>query len=526
MAGRRHGFNRGRLARGYSSSTPGGVKKRINKPMDLSPLERYRPLIDDWSAFAAALARPLPTTIWANGLRTTPERLAAALAKGGVEAAALAWYPGAFRLPEGVRPGRSLAYVSGQYHVQEEVSLIPVALLDPQPGERLLDLCAAPGSKTVQAAVRMADRGTVVANERSRQRTGVLRRHLERLGITCAAVTVANAANLPRAAGVYDRVLADVPCSCEGTSRKNPEVLRRLRRRKPLTGGQLAILRKAVQRVRPGGRVVYSTCTYAPEENEGVVGALLRESEPGSLRLLPARVDGVVSTPGLTAWCGERWDDQLELAMRVWPHHNDTGGFFVAVIEKLAGTSKARETEPEVAESSADDIVDPGPYLALLEERFGIPHAVFEDHLVIRAGSRRLSIVRRGLCTPGVPEPAALGMPFFHVKMRHPRPTSATATRFGTHATRNLLDLEGRQLMDFVFGREIALGKAEAARLDGPGYVLGRAGGSVLGIGVCWRQDGGLVLKGMVPKAWAAQIDEPESTAATGMNAIYPRSPW
>ena len=301
--------------------------------MDLSPFERYRALIDDWHAFAAALARPLPSTIWTNTLRATPEQLTDWLARDGIRAERIAWCPGAFRLGDGSRPGKSLAYISGWYHIQEEVSLIPVVLLDPRPGERLLDLCAAPGNKTVQAAVRMDDRGTVIANERNRHRVGVLRRNLARLGITCTAVTIADAANLPRAAGVYDRVLADVPCSCEGTTRKNPEVLGRLGGKRH-TGGQLAILRKAVQLVRPGGRVVYSTCTYAPEENEAVVDALLREAA-GSLRLLPARLEGLKTAPGLTTWQDESWDDQLELAMRVWPHHNDTGGFFVAVIEKL-----------------------------------------------------------------------------------------------------------------------------------------------------------------------------------------------
>ncbi len=306
--------------------------------MDLSPFERYRPLIDDWRAFSAALARPLPTTVWTNTLRTTPERLAARLARDGVAAEPVPWHPGAFRLPAGVKPGRSIAYVTGHYHVQEDVSLIPVALLAPRPGERLLDLCAAPGNKTVQAAVAMGDRGTVVANEKNRHRLGVLRRNLERLGVTCAAVTVADAANLPRGIGVYDRVLADVPCSCEGTSRKNPEVLRRLEkpRRGWRSGGQLAILRKAAQLVRPGGRIVYSTCTYAPEENEAVVDALLREAGPGTLRLVPARIEGLATAPGLTGWRGRRYDPQLARAMRVWPHHNDSGGFFVAVIEKAA----------------------------------------------------------------------------------------------------------------------------------------------------------------------------------------------
>ncbi len=476
--------------------------------MDFLPFERYRPLIDDWNAFTAALERPLPPTIWTNTLRTTPERLAARLMRDGFELEPLTWYPGAFRLPLDSRPGKSLPYIAGHYHVQEEAALIPVALLDPQPGENLLDLCAAPGNKTVQAAVRMADHGTVIANERDRQRIGVLRRNLERLGVTCAAVTVADAANLPRAIGVYDRVLADVPCSCEGTSRKNPEVLRRLGRGNPRTGGQLAILRKAIQRVRPGGRVVYSTCTYSPEENEAVVGALLNQAPPGTLRLLPARIDGLKTAPGLTEWQGERWDDQLELAMRVWPHHNDTGGFFVAVIEKVGGSPKeAKQLGPHRAFETADTAL----YLAILEQRFGIPAALFDDYRTFRANASILSIVRRDVRIPPSPAPRALGMPFFYSKMRHPRPTSATVLKFGDHATRNVVELAPEQVMPFVLGRELVLEPSQIALIDGPGWVIGRHQGSLVGIGGCWQEDGEWLVKGMVPKAWAQQIDAAQS---------------
>ncbi len=478
--------------------------------MDLSPLERYRPLIDDWNAFTAALERPLPVTIWTNTLRTSPKRLAARLAADGFLLEPIGWYPGAFRLPADAKPGKSLAYIAGHYHVQEEAALIPVALLDPRPGERLLDLCAAPGNKTLQAAVRMEDRGTVVANERARHRIGVLRRNLERFGVTCAAVTAGDAANLPRDAGVYDRVLADVPCSCEGTSRKNPEVLKRLRRQRRRTGGQLAILKKAVQRVRVGGRVVYATCTYAPEENEGVVGALLRDAAPGTLRLLPARVDGLRSVPGVTDWRGERWDDQLALAMRVWPHHNDTGGFFVAVIEKVAEAKRRGRGVVEAPSlAGAANAVEAGPCLAMLERRFGIPRGVFDDYLAFRANAGTLSIVRRDLRVPAAPESVALGMPFFHIDMRDPRPTSGAAVKFGALATRNVLELEGRRTMDFVFGREIALGDGEAGQVDGPGYVIGRGAGCLIGVGRCWEEGGRLVVKGMVSKAWAEQLDDP-----------------
>ncbi len=297
--------------------------------------ERYRPLVDDWEAFVAVQEWPLAPTVWTNTLRTTPEALRAFLLEEGVEACDVPWYPGALRLPPDAAPGKLLAKLLGLAHIQEEVSLLPILLLDPQPDERLLDLCAAPGNKTVQAAVRMGDRGTVVANDRSHKRLGLVVANLERLGVTIGAVTAYDAGNLPRDFGSFDRVLADVPCSCEGTARKNPEVLRREGRERRPTHLQRAILKKAVQLCRPGGRIVYSTCTYAPEENEAIVDEAVASNGAG-LRLLPARVDGFLGSPGLVEWEGRRFAEGMEQTLRVWPHHNDTGGFFVAVLEKLA----------------------------------------------------------------------------------------------------------------------------------------------------------------------------------------------
>ena len=154
------------------------------------------------------------------------------------------------------------------------------------------------------------------------------------------------------------------------------------------------------------------------------------------------------------------------------------------------------------------DAVDPEPWLAILEERFGIPGEVFADHLLFRANRSTLGIVRRGLELPRRPDPAAVGMPFFYLRMRNPRPTSAAAIRFGVHAERNVLDLGESRVADFVFGRDIPLGGD--TEIDGPGYVIARFRGSVVGLGHCRDEGDGLVAKGMVPKAWASQLDDPD----------------
>jgi NOL1/NOP2/sun family putative RNA methylase len=305
----------------------------VLQSIDLTPFERYRSIIDDWTAFTDALRRPLPTCVWANPLRTTPEALADALRDQGLNPVPLSWLDHAFRLPADADIGRQLAYVAGLLHVQEEVSLLPVPLLDPHPGDRVLDLCAAPGNKTAQIATRMQNRGTVVANDISYGRVASMRSTLDRLGIANVSTTTYDAANYPPESGAFDRVLADVPCTCEGTSRKQPGVVAQRDTMRDPTGAQRAILRQAVRRCQPGGRVVYSTCTYAPEENEAVVDAVLRAAGP-ALHLHPARVDGVTGSPGLTEWNGQSFHPSLTNALRVWPHQNDTGGFFIAVLER------------------------------------------------------------------------------------------------------------------------------------------------------------------------------------------------
>lgn len=299
------------------------------------PFERYRAIVPEWGAFCDALSRPLPACLWTNVLRTTPERICQWLEEEGCRPEPLTWYRNAFRLPTGAKPGTLLPFRVGHVHIQEEVSMIPPLLLAALPGERVLDMCAAPGNKTAQVAVGMRNRGTVVANDRSKGRLHVLRRAMARLGILNVTTTVADAARFPDRGDSYDRVLVDAPCSCEGTSRKHPHMALDCSAEHGcrMGGIQKAILRRAVALSRPGGRIVYSTCTYAPEENEAVVNAVLNEWE-GTVRLLPACIGGLTTSPGLTSWCGEAYDPSLAHCLRVWPHQNDSGGFFVAVLEK------------------------------------------------------------------------------------------------------------------------------------------------------------------------------------------------
>ncbi|WP_302082322.1 RsmB/NOP family class I SAM-dependent RNA methyltransferase [Salinibaculum rarum] len=303
----------------------------------MSVLERYEPLVDDFEAFLSACERPLPAVVRVNTIRTTAERAIEALADDGIATERVDWHADLLRLPED-QPGANWPYVHGWLHGQEEVSAIPADVLAPEQGERVWDACAAPGSKTTQLAALMDDTGRIVATDNNLGRISALRSNAERLGVTNTAITNEDARNhslKPFDGAEYDRALVDVPCSCEGTIRKNPDTLDEwsIEHVHGIAGAQKGILRRAVQATESGGTVVYSTCTFAPEENEAVLDYAL--SEEGGCRVVDYDLP-LDHTDGVTEWEGTEYDPQVANAKRIYPHHNDTGGFFCAKLEVTA----------------------------------------------------------------------------------------------------------------------------------------------------------------------------------------------
>ena len=222
------------------------------------------------------------------------------------------------------RPGLHVYHDAGVYYLQEASAMAPVTLLDPRPGEWVCDLCAAPGGKTTQIAGRMEGRGLLLCNEIHPARAKVLSRNMERMGVANALVTNEHPERLAeRFAGCFDRVLVDAPCSGEGMFRKeeaavtdwSPETVRMCARR------QGEILRSGAKLLRPGGRLVYSTCTFAPEEDEGAVAAFLADHPD----FRPEPVEAPWFTPGEHG------------SFRLWPHKLLGEGHFAAVLRKIGG---------------------------------------------------------------------------------------------------------------------------------------------------------------------------------------------
>lgn len=231
----------------------------------------------EFAAFLAAFDAPHRRGVRLNPLKCDEETLFGALPFPKEPAP---FSPLSFYAPAGIRMSSLPLYHAGAFYAQEPSASSAVTLLDPQPGERVLDLCAAPGGKSTQIAALTGDRGLLWANEIVPNRAEVLASNLERMGVRNAVISSVKPEQLAgRFAGFFDRVLVDAPCSGEGMFRRDEEAVAAWSEAHVVScaARQLAILRDAAVCVRPGGTLVYSTCTFSEEENEGVVRAFLEE---------------------------------------------------------------------------------------------------------------------------------------------------------------------------------------------------------------------------------------------------------
>jgi len=326
-----------------------------------------------------------------NTLKLTPEEFAK-LAPWPLEP--IPWSPAGFYYPPEARPGPHPYFYAGLYYIQEPSAQAVAELLAPEPGERVIDLAAAPGGKTTQLAALMQNRGLLVANEVDSSRIRGLLDNLERWGSTQAVVQAPLHKLADRWGGYFDRVLLDAPCSGEGMFRKDPAAARRWGPQSPLRAAEVQsrLLASAAALLRPGGVLVYSTCTFSPEENEGVVAAFLRdhpEFEVENARLHPS------FAPGVPEWGGG--DGRLALTARLWPHRLRGEGHYLARLRKGDGPA-----------GSPPRFRPPRPdHRALAEWR-----AWSRDHL---DGEIQGEIWERAghlyLLPPDLPDPARLAVP-------------------------------------------------------------------------------------------------------------------
>ena len=419
-------------------------------------LERMKAQLgEEYPAFLESLERPRAVALRYNPLKGEQPKLPFVLEQ-------VPWEPRGYYYDPEARPGLHPYHEAGVYYLQEASAMAPVTLLDPQPGEWVCDLCAAPGGKSTQIAGRMGGEGFLLCNEYNPKRARILSRNIERMGIANALVTNEHPANLAkRLAGTFDRVLIDAPCSGEGMFRKeeaavtdwSPETVQMCAVR------QREILHSGAQLVRPGGRLVYSTCTFAPEENEQTVAAFLEEH--------PDFVAEQVAAPWFAP--GENGSH------RMWPHKLLGEGHFAAVLRRTG------DDRQEVAEQPGEKL--PGEWLD------------FAKNLGIRLPEGKAMFFGQNLfwIPEGMPLLRGLkverpGLELGTVKKGRFEPAHALALWLKDCSCSQSLGIGSRELEDYMSGNVVSSEKRGWCLIQVDGFSLG------------WGKGDGMVLKNHYPK--------------------------
>ncbi len=297
-------------------------------------IERYLALWGEEEAiqFIEACEEQITTSVRANTLKMDSESLQTRLKLKQVTLRPVEWLDEGFWADFEGSPGSLFEHMLGYYYVQGVPSMTVTKVLEPRPGETVIDIAAAPGGKTTHIAQLMDNTGTVIAIDQDRQRIKSLESNIQRCGVSNAIILRGDAKKLDRLGRTPDKILLDSPCSGEGLipldpSRKTSTSMADIRF---CATREDALLEAAVNALPSGGTMVYSTCSIAPEENEYVVDAILqRHSE---MRVVPISLE--FGSPGYSRPYGVELDESLTLTRRFLPHLHGTEGFFICKLEK------------------------------------------------------------------------------------------------------------------------------------------------------------------------------------------------
>ena len=390
---------------------------------------------DEYEAFEASYGKEPKPSLRFNPLKDDPESLFEVFTASGLKSEGrVEWFKdGIFCDADGdSRPGKNPLHEQGAYYIQEASAMIPAAICPPGEGEKVLDLCAAPGGKTTQIAGHLMGTGLLVSNEISRERAAVLSRNVERMGIRNCIVTNETPENIAGAFPCFfDKVFVDAPCSGEGMFRKEPDALSMWSAENVALCArrQSDILNQAAKTLKPGGKLIYSTCTFAPEENEAQIYRFLLShpefeaiptEDPDVLRcienglLSKASADYIgITTDGND--CPEEIDRDIALetenGVRLLPHRADGEGHFAIILRKNGGETVCTHKKPAknkngVKGKSALDSAVPAADKFLHEMNIGVGGApvLFGNTLYyLPAGIEKetldgLRVLRAGLC--------------------------------------------------------------------------------------------------------------------------------
>jgi NOL1/NOP2/sun family putative RNA methylase len=467
-------------------------------------MTRYAEIIPDPNALKRCLAEPLPVAGWLNPLKVNADNYSDLLTDEKINFKPMSWCAEGFRFQPGVTLGSTWLYAAGLLQIQEEVSMLPSYVLAPTENDCVLDMCAAPGNKTSQMSVMMQNKGTLVANDINYNRLKALGSSIRRLSLMNINVTVNNAMSLPVGEPLFDKIMVDAPCSCEGTLRKNMQkhhVVTQANAER-MAAIQIPLLKKAFALLKPGGTMVYSTCTFAPEENEAVIDTLLSFAE-GQLTCDPISLPGFKVSSGITSWRGRNYHPSVKNAWRIWPHFNDTGGFFIALLKKQ-GEAVNPVSPPVIPLCTVPKIAE---YLDEMQQRFAI-----KDNRL--SGVQFLKTSKRGIFLTNADNKAVFetfmpavkfdskGMFFLKTQIRYPKLSSAASMWLGPSMQKHIVILTNDQLKQYCRREDVMVDKNDLINCSETGYVVVKYKDYFVGMGLLfWRDtDQILSMRSLFPK--------------------------
>ena len=441
---------------------------RTRKPtaIDFSSFERYGAWTD-LDALKEISSKPLRKSLRVNTMKISVEDFVAAAEKRGWQLQPVPWCPEAFFIDREDRTralGRDLLHQVGCFYMQEAASMLPPALLGVQPGEAVLDMSAAPGSKTTQVAATMDGRGVIVANDVQENRLWTLKTNIHRLGATNVIITKKVGQWFAKhMTERFDRVLCDAPCTAQGTVRKDSDALQYcgLENIEKMARLQVQLLESAIHAARVGGRIVYSTCTLTPEENEGVVLQMLKMFgdrisivEPeGEWARKPVE-DSVIVQRAIAADLGVELSGGGYPMVRLWPQTLDTEGFFSVEIRKNGPTKNVDLMSMEKFQEEPLPSRRTREAMEYFTALYGVPF-LRDNETLYQLGE---NVVMTTVDVAHFPMPVqdfSIGVPFAkQLKDGRVRIAHETATLRGHEATKGTLTLDEKQIEDIFDGKD------------------------------------------------------------------------
>ena len=393
------------------------------------------------------------TVIRLNPLKAKSENILSLLEEEGFKLIPLSFYPYAYQLEYEPFPvSKSLAHFAGLIYLQDPSSMLPALVLSPQPGETVLDLTAAPGSKTTLMATLMENEGVLVACDNSGKRLRALSFNLERWGVINTGwmrILGEQVGNL--FFETFDKVLVDPPCTALGTLHKSPEILRWWKEGKviKLARIQERLLISGLKALKPGGVLVYSTCTLTPHENEGVIQAIL-ERYPVEIETI-SLPKGFNPTPGLTSFLNFKFSSEMEKTIRLYPLANLGEGFFIAKLRKKESFRGPLKTKELIKEEWYH--YEKFKEITALSEHFRFdPHIFVQKRFFL---NNHIRLATQALAEFSSPIPLQKGISFARPMGKKWRLTTNGITWLAPFITQNRIELDRMSLRGLISGHNL-----------------------------------------------------------------------